>query len=190
MPANTLPIPTDEPQTIIDESDPTGDYELVNTGADAIVVNDRRADLFDTEGREIEPGRPAIVTKDKSGESVHAIADGLVDGEIQIEKTRFSIVKLPPMTLQGGRQNRSEFRTRTITTSAREAFESLPIPDGFDVNLIADPSNTDPVDVIDPDGGRLPLQPGASIGLGLSDLDVIEVEPVSGTQTIRATVEV
>jgi hypothetical protein len=190
MPRNTVEIGTEEPTAIVPASDPLGDYEIVVTGATPIVLNDRRRDVADREGRELEPGRPAIVTKDQSTEAIYAISDGVEASEVSIEKTRFSIVKLPPMTLQGERQNRPGYRVETLDVSSETSFSALPVPDGYDVVVRADVDNGDAVELRDGEGGALPLEPGASTSLGVVDRSEITVAPSSGTQTVHATVEV
>jgi hypothetical protein len=190
MPRNTVEIGTEEPTAIIPASDPLGDYEIVVTGATPIVLNDRRRDVADREGRELEPGRPAIVTKDKSTEAIYAISDGLEPSEVSIEKTRFSIVKLPPMTLQGERQNRAGFRAGSVSVSAEQQLPPVAVPDGYDVVTKAATSNTDAVEIRDGEGGAFRLPAGSETTLGVSDVSDIRVAPVSGTQTVEYLVEV
>jgi hypothetical protein len=109
---------------------------------------------------------------------------------VSIEKTRFSIVKLPPMTLQGERQNRAGFRVETLDVSGETTLPDLPVPDGYDVVVRADVDNGDAVELRDGEGGALPLEPGASVSLGVVNRSKITVAPASGTQTVHATVEV
>lgn len=190
MPRNTLEIATDEATAIIPSSDPLGDYELLVTGSDPVIVNDREADVLDREGRTLEPGRSAILTKDKSTEAIYAISDGVEPSEVSIEKTRFSILKLPPMTLQGERQNRAGFRARSINVSAETTLPSIPVPDGYDVRIQADSTNGDRVEVRDGEGGAFPLDAGSSLTLGVADVSDVIVAPASGTQTVNVAVEV
>jgi hypothetical protein len=94
------------------------------------------------------------------------------------------------MTLQGERQNRAGFRVETVNASAATTLPDLPVPDGYDVVVRADTSNGDDVEVRDGEGGALPLEPGASVSLGVTNRSQITVAPASGTQTVHATVEV
>jgi hypothetical protein len=91
-----ITIPSDDPVEIVSTSDPTGDYDVVVSRA-AVILTDRRKDAQDKEGRRLERGRPAELTKNEPGESVYAIAAGAVPAEVEIEKTRFRIIRQPPI---------------------------------------------------------------------------------------------
>jgi hypothetical protein len=89
-------VGSEEPTKLIDSSDPTGDYDVVVEDA-AVILNDRLADARDREGRRLERGRPAEITKNKPDEEVFAIAATSANANVAIEKTRFRIVRQPPI---------------------------------------------------------------------------------------------
>lgn len=135
--ANSLTIPDDDPVEIISSSDPTGDYDVV-VQKSSVILTDRRSEARDKEGRRLERGRPAEVTKNKPNESVYAIAGGSAPAQIEIEKTRFRIVRQPPIrelnVSFSGNRNGASFDTASgatfpisinPTTVGKELFLSI-----------------------------------------------------------------
>jgi len=125
----TLTIPQDDPIEIVTQSDPTGDYDVSVRGA-SVVLTDRRADARDAEGRTLAQGRQAILTKSFGDESIYALSTGTGPAELAVEKTRFSIVRQPPI------------RQIQIETAITDSFGS---GDSFDTSASATlPLTVDP----------------------------------------------
>jgi hypothetical protein len=82
--------------------------------------------------------------------------------------------------------NQSAVSTFQLDVSAQTPLPSIAIPDGFELTIKADQTNNDKV-LVD---GTFPLERGAGLSLGVSNANVVNVEPASGTQTIYGIVEV
>lgn len=90
-----ISVPQETVVKIIDDSDPDGDYELQPDGG-TVNLAKRRGTAQEQNGREIEDRRPAILTK-SGNYPIYAYApDENVD--LQIAKSSFRLVKLPPQS--------------------------------------------------------------------------------------------
>lgn len=82
--------------------------------------------------------------------------------------------------------NQQNVSTFQLDVSAQTPLPSINIPDGFELTIKADQNNGDMV-LVD---GTFPLERGAGLSLGVTNANVVSVEPASGTQTIYGIVEV
>lgn len=183
----TIDLPQRETTKIVDASDPQGNYEFTVGGAD-IRISDRKADA--PEGRTVQSNRDGVITKDRKTERLYAFAPN-ADSSIDIDKTRFSINLYPPMVLTSERTNKDGIVGDSVNAGASQtSFSDQAVPDGFNAVVQNDPGNNDNVSIVD-DGGtqRHVLSPGATISLGVSNLDQITVYGTGNTPTVNATVE-
>lgn len=182
-----ISIADGETEKIVAESEPQGRYEF-EVRKNEVRLGARKQNA--PEGRRIDPQRPGFVVKDEKTEAIWAHAsDG--DAEIEVEKSQFEINLYAPMVARAGRQNKDGVVGDTITPGTGGAtFADQDVPDGFDVVVQNDPSNTDNVQVQDDDGtDRHVLSPGSTISLAVSNLDEITVTGTANNPSVHATVE-
>lgn len=189
MPRNKIRIEQGETKALVADSDPMGDYEAI-VNDNRLLVDDRKADA--NEGRLVEKGRPAKFTKDKKTEAIFGFAPaGPVT--VEIAKTRFSILKLPPMTLEGNRQNADSITQETVTTSgtSAEALPRIDVPDGFDVLIGYLDSNSGNVFVGDDTTQQQRLaSPSDVLTFGVSDTSEINIRTPTAGDGVVITAEV
>jgi hypothetical protein len=189
MPRNKIRIEQGETKALVADSDPMGDYEVI-VNDNRLLVDDRKADA--NEGRLVEKGRPAKFTKDKRTEAIFGFAPaGPVT--VEIAKTRFSILKLPPMTLEGNRQNADSITQQTVTTSSTsaEALPRIDVPDGFDTLITPLSGNTGDVFIGDATTQSVIIsKPGDTFTTAVSDTSEVFIQTPTAGDGVALTVEV